>query len=184
MLDILRVDLEARPYKKHIANVVGNRPTSFRLQMCVIFANWQSILWAFDRVDEHPEKYAKPFKTSIPEKTWSATKTVGELKSLAKKLGDHIANWVEQALEWAQRIFNGETWKAVCNDPDTEKWYRMVVWKNGDCRLVGGSVNCSDNIPVSGVYCISYRDDDIIYYAVPLVVSYEEDSPLLDRMVS
>ena len=102
----------------------------------------QIIEEAFDEVDQYPEEYVKAFKVMIPEKMWSFT-TIRELKKVAKNLGGHIANWVEQALVWAQRISNGETWEAVCNDPDTEKWYRLVEWKNASYRLVGGSVNDS-----------------------------------------
>ena len=32
-----------------------------------------------------------------------------------------MADWVEQAFEWAQRISNGESWKTICNDADTAK---------------------------------------------------------------
>lgn len=129
----------------------------------------QIILEAFDEFDRHPEKYAKSFKVMIPKKTWSS-KTVEELKSLAKKLGDHNANWVEQALVWAQRISNGETWEALCNEPDTEAWYRLIVWKNGYPRLVGGSVNNSNYNSASGVYNIDYDGGSFLFDTVPLVV--------------
>lgn len=127
------------------------------------------ILEAFDVVDRHPEKYAKSFTVMIPKKTWES-KTVGELKSLAKKMGDHIANWVEWALSLAQRISNGETWEAICNDPDTEEWYRLIVWKNGCCRLVGGSVNYSYFILAWVVGFGDCFDCDSLNNSVPLVV--------------
>lgn len=143
----------------------------------------QIILEAFDEVDKHPEEYAKPFKVMIPEKTW-IYKTIGDLKKLAKKLGDHIANWVEQALAWAQRISNGETWKAVCNDPDTEKCHRLVVWQNGDYKLVGGSVNDLIAHPASYVSCYACSGCNFAINTVPAVVCYEENSPMFDRMAS
>ena len=134
-------------------------------------ATRQYILEAFEEVKKN-SKYAKPFKTLMPEKTWYS-KTVSELKELAGSLGDHNADWVEQALEWAQRIANGESWEDICNKADTANWYRIVVWKGGYARLVGGSRNSSINYPACDVnynYCV---DDDYISGAVPLVVLYE-----------
>lgn len=132
----------------------------------------QLILEAFDEMKNNPEKYGKNFKTMMPKKTWSS-KTVAQLKEMASNLGDHNANWVEQALEWAQRIANGESWEAICNDKDTANWYRLVVWKNGYSRLVGGSVDYLIYDPASSVggsYC---DDGDKLYSTVPLVVLYE-----------
>ena len=131
----------------------------------------QLILEAFAEMKKKP-KYAKPFKTMMPKKTWKS-KTVGELKKLAGKLGDHNADWVEQALEWAQRITNGETWKSVCNEPDTANWYRLVVWKNGYCRLVGGSRKGCNKLPASFVSDFSHDDSEYFFYTVPLVALYE-----------
>ena len=109
----------------------------------------------------------------MPKKTWDS-KTVEELKQLACKLGDHNANWVEQALEWAQRICNGETWETVCNNADTANWYRLVVWKNGDARLVGGLRFYNLNYPASYVYDYVYYSNFRFNYTVPLVVLYEK----------
>lgn len=104
----------------------------------------QLILEAFSKIDKEPERYAKSFETMIPPKTWEE-KNVIEFKELAEKLGGHMADWVEQALEWAQRINNGETWEAVCNNPDTANWYRMIVWKNTCGRMVGGANQIAHN---------------------------------------
>ena len=131
----------------------------------------QLILEAFEEMKKD-SKYAKPFKTMVPEKTWTS-KTVSELKEMAKELGDHNADWVEQALEWAQRIANGETWKSICNDPDTANCYRIVVWKNGYCRLVGGSRKDDDSNPASDVGWNDYDDSGNYDSTVPLVVLYE-----------
>ncbi len=133
----------------------------------------QLILEAFAKVKSNPKKYGRKFKTMMPKKTWNYKK-VSELKDLARKLGDHMANWVEQALEWAQRIANGESWEAICNRDDTANWYRLVAWKNGHTRLVGGSVDDLNTNPASYVgsnYCCVY---DGLGYAVPLVVLYEK----------
>ena len=127
----------------------------------------QIILEAFAEM-KNASKYARPFKTMMPEKEWKV-KTVSELKEMACHLGDHMADWVEQALEWAQRIANGETWKAVCNEPDTANWYRLVIWKSGYARLVGGSREDYDN-PASDVCIDVYSSNDLLNYTVPLVV--------------
>ena len=132
----------------------------------------QIILEAFDEVKNNPERYNKPFKTLIPEKTW-ASKTVAQLKKVAKSHGDHMADWVEQALEWAQRISNGESWKAICNDTDTANWYRLVVWKNGYVWLVGGSRRGYHDYPVSDTASYNYGSYGIFNEAVPLVVLYK-----------
>ena len=132
----------------------------------------QLILEAFAEMKNNPEKYGKNFKTMMPKKTWSS-KTGAQLKEIASNLGDHNANWVEQALEWAQRIANGESWEAICNDKDTANWYRLVVWKNGYARLVGGSVNNISNNPASNVNNFNFNEYSNLIYAVPLVVLYE-----------
>lgn len=131
----------------------------------------QIILEAFTKLSEEPEKYGRPFKTMIPKKTWSS-KTVKELKEIANNLGDHMADWVEQALEWAQRIANGDTWEAVCNEADTEDWYRLVIWKNGYTRLVGGARKYIYNYPASDVGYDDYGSNDRLSNTVPLVVLY------------
>ena len=127
------------------------------------------ILEAFAEVKSSPEKYGRKFKTMMPKKTWTS-KTVAELKQLACEFGNHNADWVEQALEWAQRICNGESWEAVCNNADTANWYRLVVWKNGYAQLVGGSRDDYNVFPASYVYDIDYDFFNVINYTVPLVV--------------
>lgn len=130
------------------------------------------ILEAFAEMNDNPEKYGKNFKTMIPKKTW-ASKTVAQLKEMACNLGDYNADWVEQALEWAQRISNGESWESICNNADTTNWYRLVVWKNGCARLVGGSFDVNVNNPASAVSIYDHYDNRGLSYTVPLVVLYE-----------
>lgn len=132
----------------------------------------QLILEAFAEVKANPEKYGRNFKTMMPKKIWD-WKIVEELEEIASQLGDHNADWIEQALEWAQRIANGETWKSVCNDPDTANWYRLVKWKDGYWRLVGGSRNNVVN-PASHVGGNLYHSVYCLYGTVPLVVLYEK----------
>lgn len=136
-------------------------------------ATRQLILEAFAEMKNNPKKYGRNFKTMMPKKDWSS-KIVAQLKEMAYKLGDHNADWVEQALEWAQRIANGESWEDICNKPDTANWYRLVVWKNGYARLVGGSVANSYNYPASDVGNYDCYDYYILYDTVPLVVLYEK----------
>lgn len=133
----------------------------------------QIILQAFEKVKWYSE-YARSFKTMMPPKKW-ASKTVKELKDMACKLGDHNANWVEQALEWAQRIHNGETWEDICNKQDTANWYRIVIWDNVRyVCLVGGSCKLRDMRPaVEVVFHNHYCDRDVISKSVPAVVSYD-----------
>ena len=130
----------------------------------------QIIQEAFAEVDKHPEKYASAFYTLMPEKKWNGLKTVAELNAYANDLDGQMADWVEQALEWAQRLFNGESWKTICNNADTAYWYRVILWKNGCYRLVGGSRNININYPASDVGNRGYYSNDRIIGAVPLVV--------------
>jgi hypothetical protein len=133
----------------------------------------QLILEAFAEMKEYPEEYGKNFKTMMPKKTWDWI-TAAQLKEMASKLGDHNADWVEQALEWAQRISNGESWKAICNDRDTANWYRLIVWKKGYNRLVGGGINYSNLPPASCVSNDNFNNNVVLKFTVPLVVSYYE----------
>jgi len=110
----------------------------------------------------------------FPIKTWKV-KSVQELEALACKNGNYLATWVEQALEWAQRIQNGESWEDLCNMPDTSKWCRLILWDNSHYRLVGDFRSCT----INGIYTcwaatdISESDfylNSLIPNAVPLIV--------------
>ena len=128
----------------------------------------QLILEAFAEMKNN-SKYARTFKTLMPEKIWDV-KYASQLETIACNLGAHMADWVEQALVWAQRIANGETWKEVCNDPDTANWYRLIEWKNGYARLVGGSRRNSHNYPASYVHDSGCDPSIRLSHTVPLVV--------------
>jgi len=130
----------------------------------------KNIQEAFVEVDKHPEKYASQFYTLIPEKKWDGYKTVPELKAYAYDLGGRIANWVEQVLEWAQRISNGENWEDICNNADTANWYRMVIGKNRHYEIAGGSRYCNSH---NAAAYIGYEDcysEEGAKHTVPLVV--------------
>lgn len=130
----------------------------------------QIIQKAFAKVDENPEKYALPFYTLIPEKKWNGYKTVEALKGYANDLGGMMADWAQQALAWAQLLANGLSWEAICNNEDTANWQRMIRWKNGCYRIVGGSRYNYNSTPASGVGNFDFHSDSRIYSAVPLIV--------------
>lgn len=129
----------------------------------------QLIVEAFVEVANNPVRYCRTFYTMMPKKTWSS-KTVAELKKMACKLGGRNADWVEQTLEWAQRIAHGESWEAICNNSDTANWYRIVIWKNGYARLVGGSIHSCTVFPASAVGSHDNYDDSKLVDTIPLVV--------------
>ena len=130
------------------------------------------ILEAFEEIRKNPRNYPKQFEIMIPEKNWE-TKTVQELKQVAENMGGHIADWVEQTLYWAHEISQGKTWEIICNDEDTEKWYRLIVWKNGLARYVGGSTEMNDSNAPSDIGIFDYGEDDDFEDTVPSVVFYK-----------
>ena len=153
-------------------NPLGIDRSKFEKPMSNRKQEWtrQIIQKAFAEVDKHPEKYASAFYTLMPEKKWNGLKTVAELNAYANDLDGQMADWVEQALEWAQRLFNGESWETICNNADTANWYRVILWKNGCYRLVGGSRNNNNNNPASDVNNNDYNSNNRINNTVPLVV--------------
>lgn len=129
---------------------------------------------AFAEVKNNPERYARPFKTMIPKKTWIGGKKVRELQELANDLGGHMANWVEQALEWAQRIANGETWEIVCDDIEIlSNHSRIIIWKDGFARSVGGECDCYPLSSASQVDFYNSYSLDKMCADVPNVVLYD-----------
>ena len=146
--------------------------SKFEKPMSNLQQEWtrKKIQEAFAEVDKHPEKYASEFYTLMPKKKWNGHKTIAWIEAYANDLNGQMADWVEQALEWAQRLFNGESWETVCNYADTANWYRVIRWKNGYYRLVGGSRNYCDGIPASGVDGSGHDSSCAVSCAVPLVV--------------
>lgn len=137
----------------------------------------QIILEAFSEVKYNPEKYAKNFKTMISNIP-HACGTPAVLREYAKELGYHMADWVEQAMEWAQRIANGESWETVCNKPDSVKWPRIVEWKFCKFKKIGGSYwNCAGLYPASHISEQDYEICDSTYDdVVTLLVDYDEET--------
>ena len=123
---------------------------------------------AFVEVNNNPQKYAKPFEIMIPCKEKSKS-TIEEWKYFAENVGGHIADWVELALSWAQMVDNGVSWDAICKVPDTEYYHRLVIWKDGRVRRIGGSTYCHDTNTVSCICNNGYSPDDTTF-AVPYIV--------------
>lgn len=156
---LFRVDPKSLDRKLFTKNVANKQQEETR----------QLILKALREVDAHPEKYSRVFYTMLPVKSWQ-THSVLELLNLPSALGGQIGDWVEQSLEWAQRIHNGETWETICNEPDRANWFRLVMWWHGYIRRVGGSKSCNIYYPVSRVCdadcCRSSRFDDTVPFVV------------------
>ena len=131
----------------------------------------QLILEAFSEWKSETNNYGLTFKTMIPVKTWVRAKP-DQLQKIAQKIGDDMASWVEQALEWAQRIHNGETWESICNSPDRFMYCRLIKWKEGLAN-VGGYIRGNDcrpdRIRPLKKELLSFQHD----YNVPLVVKYK-----------
>lgn len=129
------------------------------------------ILDAIKILEESPEKYGKPFKTLIPKRLPKES-SIKECYDLARIYLGHMATWAEQALEWAQRINNGETWEELCNKPDTISNFRLIEWKNGEVRLAGGAAKGQLKLPASNIGKTDWYLNDKVLHAVPLVVKY------------
>ena len=50
------------------------------------------ILEAFDEMKKNSEKYGKNFKTIIPNKTWSKSRTMPPLYTIVSRFGDHVVD--------------------------------------------------------------------------------------------
>ena len=91
------------------------------------------LIW--ESLSEVKFKNIKPFQIMIPKKTWRI-KTGADLVSKAEELG-RLGTWVEQALEWAQRLQNGCSWAELCST-DICQYNRLLVGKEGHWQIVGG----------------------------------------------
>lgn len=132
----------------------------------------QYILEALVDVRNNPQEYGKIFMTFMPKKGWRI-KRVQDLMDYARKYDYHMAVKREQALEWAMRIYNGESWKEICNNPDTANWYRVVEWDDGYFRQIGGARMIRDKSPATDVSGIcAYHS--VIESGVPLMVKYRK----------
>lgn len=138
-------------------------------------ASWEeerarrTIVAARAEAEKNPEIYGNPFETLMPTIDWEGKKKVSELLERARQLGEGPLYWVGQALEWAQRLTNGETWHDICKVVDSD-WYKIVIWKDGLPHRVGGSRGCSSLCPATGVCKGALSLDDKFEHAYVKVV--------------
>lgn len=128
---------------------------------------------AFRKVEQNPNRYSTPFWTLVPENKWNYNeiKNEKELRDYALDSGGQMADWIEQALEWAQRIQNGESWENLCNNPDTLRFYRMIEWKDGEPKIVGGSTEENYTYSPTHIFLrLVYSCKRGVPYTVPLIV--------------
>lgn len=128
------------------------------------------ILEAFEEVRKKPKIYAKKFDTMVAKQSMKP-ETLRDLIELSDGFCDHFADWVEQALEWAQRLQNGESWRKLCQSKDTSTWRRIIKWKNGRYRIVGGSKKNTKSTTFIEKHDLSLNT--VISDAVFLMVYYE-----------
>lgn len=131
------------------------------------------ILKALDKVKVNPEKYGKKFRTFIPKKTWEI-QTLAQNIRLARELGDDIADEIVQALEWAQRICNGESWEDVCNNKDTANYPRVIKFFSAHALIGGFGGDCNSTYSATHVSYWPIDYNESMYDVVPLVVRYEK----------
>ena len=131
----------------------------------------QLILEAFEELEKIRFQICKPFKIIVPEKTWTI-KNVRELKQIAIDLGGQTTNWIEQALGWAQEINDGATWEDLCNKKDKHACYRLIIWKDGKCKIVGGSIKDSNHNSLTNISDLSYEEDHLVINTVPSITQY------------
>lgn len=87
----------------------------------------ECILDALEMVKQKPQQYAKSFRTMRVLRL-DDMKANELLAYCEKHLGCTYADWIETALEKAQRITNGEDWKEVCEHPETQGWDNMKLY--------------------------------------------------------
>lgn len=147
-----------------------HRPRKDESQECLR----QMILEAFVELERKPEIFGQPFTIIIPSKTWEGGKKVCELKEISSSIGDHMANWVEMSLTWANQISKSKrNWDKLSNCPDESEWFRLIVWKDGCTRLMGGSSYTQQTHTMTDIFSVSYGLQEKLYDTVPAVVRYE-----------
>ena len=88
----------------------------------------------------------------------------------AKSYHAEIANWIEQALEWAYRISEGESWKSLCNEPDDSEFFRVIFWKDDEVAFIGDGCNYCIR-PQTSILTDFFAANELCYgCSVPLLV--------------
>lgn len=129
----------------------------------------KKIMEALCKLDRYPERYGISFYTVIPEKKWNGKKSIASMELYAKSLGGCMSDSVEQSLEWAQRICNGESWEKICNDADTAEWFRVIKSNDRIYKRIGGSKVGGERKPASYSENRNYFRHSEVANAVPLV---------------
>lgn len=131
------------------------------------------ILKSIEEVKRNLDKY-ETFYLLIPEKIWVYGKksftTANEQLNFTKRIGGNLSNWITEPLVWAQRIINGESWRAVCNDPDTLKWHRLVVWEHNEIKKVGGACEIPDRFSSSVIHFRDFPAAKLLFSEVPSII--------------
>lgn len=135
------------------------------------------ILEAFGEMDKMGRRYSTPFYTMIPRKTWQGDLNGYRLQQIAEYHGDRMANWIEQALEWAQRISMGFSWWHLCNMHDAAKWNRVITWKEDSTMAIVGGREGGDFTPPACIHPCGDCTKVTIMCAVPLVVNFSAQHP-------
>lgn len=133
----------------------------------------QIIAEAFEEVDKNPERYNRQFYTIFPDCDWYPDDAkVGELEGSSKYPQSHLADWVEQAMEWAQRIQNGEFLSELCEEIDPSEWYRLVLGKDNTIWVVGSATHAGYKKPATDVAIHKYNSEAPLWFTVGLYVHY------------
>ena len=129
------------------------------------------ILLAFTHVDRYPKTFGT-FYTTYPKKKWDKMR-VRDMERMAEQIGEGVATITHQALEWAQRIANGEKWETLCNKPDEANYYRLAKWYVGTgLKQVGGAKAVRDDSPAVDVYHPTHCQEEVLCDCVPLIINH------------
>lgn len=129
----------------------------------------QLIQKAFIEMKKDIRRYARPFEIVTPAEL-EPVYTEEKMVALAEQYGDHLADWVEQALQWAQKIANGED---IFNKSDDSKWFRAISWQDGHVCLVGGSEEFNNHDCASAIHEFHVNSFYQLHNAVPAIVRYK-----------
>ena len=129
----------------------------------------QLIQKAFIEMKKDLRRYARPFEIVTPAEL-EPVYTEEKMVALAEQYGDHLADWVEQALEFAQKIANGED---IFNKSDDSKWFRAISWQDGHVCLVGGSEEFNNHDCASAIHEFHVNSFYQLHNAVPAIVRYK-----------
>lgn len=179
--DVITSPIEGKWFKVNPMDI-NRKPFAKKRQNSAQETMRRAILTAFDAVDKNlAGYYSKPFETLIPLRNqlqsifWAETEktTIRYFEDLIKTYNSSYAwaNRIEQYLEWAQRIQNGDTWEALCNEEDHTTRHRLVIGidKNSIYTVGGSYMGDKSNVPtyITKSVCIPGFE---ICGAVPLIV--------------